>query len=124
MMGTEAWNKMYVVIGAVWTLTQENAREPIIKALMDEKLRETQVVVSEAVPDLQSAQTLMGRIVGDRIMAELVFDKNADPAFAQNIYSLSTRRDLLSQAVEDVLKPVARSVTGAESSIACPHLRN
>ncbi|MDQ0390415.1 hypothetical protein [Labrys monachus] len=119
MIGDEAWDKMYVIIGAIWTLTQENAHELIIKALMKPELRETHVVVSEAVPDLESAQTLMGRIIGDRIMAELVFDAKANTAFAQDIYSLSTRRDLLSQAVEAVVGDVAR----APAAIACPHLR-
>ncbi|ATN37689.1 hypothetical protein ACO34A_28380 (plasmid) [Rhizobium sp. ACO-34A] len=122
-IGDEAWDKMYVIIGAVWTLTQENAHELIIKALMKPELRDTHVVVSEAVPDLESAQTLMGRIVGDRIMAELVFDTKANPAFAQDIYSLSTRRDLLSQAVEQVVGNVARAPASTNAGVACPHLR-
>lgn len=124
MMGEDAWDKMYVIIGAVWTLTQENAHELIIKALMKPELRETNVMVSEAVPDLETAQTLMGRIIGDRIMAELVFNSKANTAFAQNIYSLSTRRDLLSQAVEGVVGPVTRSTNSANSPIPCPHLRS
>lgn len=122
MIGEQEWNKLYVIIGAVWTLTQENAHELIIKSLMDENVRETHVVVSEAVPDLETAQALMGRIVGDRVMAELVFDWTANPAFAQDIYSLSTRRDLLSQAVEKVLD--GRTAGPAGSSVGCPHLRN
>lgn len=124
MLGND-WKDMYVVIGAVWTLTEENAHELIIKALMDdEERRQTHVVVSEAVPDLESAQTLMGRIVGDRIMAELVFNAKDDPAFAQNIYSLSTRRDLLSQAVEGVLDSAGTSPTSKVHPVACPHLRS
>ena len=122
MVGEDKWKKLYVIIGAVWTLTQENAHELIIKSLMDEDVRETHVVVSEAVPDLETAQALMGRIVGDRVMAELVFDWEAIPAFAQDIYSLSTRRDLLSQAVEKVLD--GRTAGTAGSSMGCPHLRN
>lgn len=123
MIGDDSWDKMYVIIGAIWTLTQENAHELIIKALMKPELRETHVVVSEAVPDIESAQTLMGRIVGDRIMAELVFDAQANPAFAQDIYSLSTRRDLLSQAVEAVVGDVSRTAPAANTGVTCPHLR-
>lgn len=123
MIGEEAWDKMYVIIGAIWTLTRENAHELIIKALMKPELHETHVVVSEAIPDLESAQTLMGRIVGDRIMAELVFDAKANPAFAQNIYSLSTRRDLLSQAVEAVVGDVSGLPAPSRAGATCPHLR-
>ncbi|MEJ2625754.1 MAG: hypothetical protein P8Z80_14790 [Pseudolabrys sp.] len=124
MMGDDAWDKMYVIIGAVWTLTQENAHELIIKALMKPGLRETHVMVSEAVPDLEAAQTLMGRIIGDRIMAACVFDVTADTAFAEDVYSLSTRRDLLSQAVEAIVGDVAKSGADATDAVACPHLRS
>ncbi|WP_141682893.1 hypothetical protein [Agrobacterium tumefaciens] len=124
MMGEDEWGKLYVIVGAVWTLTQENAHELIIKSLMNEDVRETHVVVSEAVPDLETAQALMGRIVGDRVMAELVFDWKANPAFAQDIYSLSTRRDLLSQAVEAVLKGRTPEQPSGGSAIGCPHLRS
>jgi len=34
----------------------------------------------------------MGRIVGDRILAPLVFDKAQGREFAEDIYSLSTQR--------------------------------
>ncbi|SCX29257.1 MULTISPECIES: hypothetical protein [Agrobacterium] len=124
MVGRDEWKKLYVIIGAVWTLTLENAHELIIKSLMDENVLETHVVVSEAVPDLETAQALMGRIVGDRVMAELVFDWKASPAFAQDIYSLSTRRDLLSQAVEEVLKGRTPEQPSGGSAIGCPHLRS
>lgn len=120
MLG-DKWDNLYVVIGAIWTLTVENAHELIIKSQMREERRETHVIVSEAVPDLASAQTLLGRIVGDRVMAELVFDKSAGQAFAEDIYSLSTRRDLLSQAVKaDLPKSFERAAETAPP--ACPHL--
>lgn len=123
LLGEERWDAMYVIIGAIWTLTVENAHELIIKSLMKPDLRETHVVVSEAVPDLESAQTLMGRIVGDRIMSELVFDAKAGKAYAENIYSLSTRRDLLSQAVEAIVGDVASAAVLPDATVACPHLQ-
>lgn len=120
MLGEELWDKLYVVSNAVWTLTKENAHELIIKAQMKESLRETNVVVTEAAPTLEEAKALLGRIVGDRIMAELVFDKNLGEEFRQNIYSLSTRRDLLSQAVEKIVGNVAE--TSVNLAAMCPHL--
>ncbi|MBJ6134353.1 hypothetical protein JAU75_16020 [Ochrobactrum sp. Q0168] len=123
-IGDELWDEMYVVIGAVWTLTAENAHELIISSMMNPDLRETHIVVSEAVPDLESAQTLLGRIVGDRVMAEMVFDASAAVDYAEDIYSLSTRRDLLSQAVERELesKETGRS-TATKAIEGCPHLQ-
>jgi hypothetical protein len=90
---------------------------------MKPKLAETHVVVSEAVPDLETAQALMGRIVGDRVMAELIFDEEANPAFAQDIYSLSTRRDLLSQAVKAAIDDVSGGNAPTGATIGCPYLR-
>lgn len=120
LIGDDRWDRMYVVCNAIWTLTQENAHELIIKALMKPELRETHVIVTEAAPTLDDARTLVGRIVGDRIMAELVFDPNGALAFRENIYSLSTRRDLLSQAVEAVLR---EGVPGDVATISvCPRL--
>lgn len=120
LIGEERWDRMYVVCNAIWTLTQENAHELIIKAQMEPERRETHVIVTEAAPTLDEARTLVGRIVGDRIMAELVFDPNGALPFRENIYSLSTRRDLLSQAVEAALEG---SAAGGVAPISlCPRL--
>lgn len=115
MLGPDEWNRMYVMISALWTLSQENAHELIIKATMEEQYRDTHVIISEAIPTLDDALTLLGRIVGDRIMAECVFDPVGTTAEKEDIYSLSTRRDLLSQAVEQALP-------GAPRGAGCPHL--
>lgn len=120
MLGEAAWDKMYVVVSAIWTLSKESAHELIIKATMKEALRETHVIVSEAVPTLDDAKTLLGRIVGDRIMAELVFDPNGGTVGKENIYSLSTRRDLLSQAIEKIVGDVASKE--ALPTAGCPHM--
>ena len=110
------WDKLYVVVSAIWTLSQESAHELIIKSFMKPALRETNVIVSEAAGTLELARTLLGRIIGDRIMAALVFDVSQGKDFAEDIYSLSTRRDLLSQAIEKQLPP------DTASKAACPHL--
>lgn len=120
MLGEEEWDKMYVVVSAIWTLSEESAHELIIKATMKPARRETHVIVSEAVPTLDDAKTLLGRIVGDRIMSELVFDPNGGEVGKENIYSLSTRRDLLSQAIEKIVGDVASGPGRAKSG--CPHM--
>lgn len=122
MFTQEEWDRLYVVISAIWTLSVENAHELIIKPFMKPLLQETNVIVSEAAGTLDLARTLLGRIVGDRIMAAEVFDASKVD-FAEDIYSLSTRRDLLSQAIEKQLPvPLAPGETAGLSGAACPHL--
>jgi hypothetical protein len=97
------WSEVYVVISALWTLSQENAHALIIGNQMSPERRETHLIVSEAVPTLDAARQLLGRIVGDRIVAQYVFSQDGSRAEREDIYSLSTRRDLLSQAIEQVI---------------------
>lgn len=118
MIGQEEWNNMYVMISALWTLTVENAHALIIKSTMEAEYWDTNVLVSEAIPTLDDARTLLGRVVGDRIMAECVFDPAGSEAALQNIYSLSTERDLLSQAIEAVIP----NQLASKAAIGCPHL--
>lgn len=115
-IGQDAWDQMYVVVSAIWTLSQESAHELIIKATMKPELRESHVLVSEAVPTLQDAKVLLARVIGDRIMAELVFNPEGSDTEKENIASLSTKRDLLSKALEKYTGDVGRA-TG------CPHLQ-
>ncbi|PCE33157.1 hypothetical protein [Burkholderia ubonensis] len=117
-LGEARWDQLYVVVSALWTLSRENAHELIIKATMKPERRETNVIVSEAVPTLAAARNLLGRIVGDRVMAEQVFDPNGKREQKEDIYSLSTRRDLLSQAVESIL----RKNRPSEFAAGCPHV--
>ena len=101
MLGAR-WSEVYVVISA--RLSQENAHALIISNQMAPERRETHLIVSEAVPTLDAAKQLLGRIVGDRIVAQYVFSQHGSRAEREDIYSLSTRRDLMSQAIEQVLE--------------------
>ena len=92
---------------------------------MKPELRETNLIVSEAAETLADAQNLLGRIVGDRIAAHYVFSREDVEADRENIYSLSTSRDLLSQAAEALLngnKDSAHVVTEEALERMCPHL--
>jgi hypothetical protein len=110
------WDDVYVVIAALWTLSQENVHALIIGKHMTEQKKETNLLVSEAVPTLEAARVLLGRVVGDRIAAQYVFSQQGSQAEREDIYSLSTKRDLLSQAAERVL-----GISGAELARSCPH---
>lgn len=117
------WDDVYVAISAIWTLTRENIHELIIKNQMRAERRETHVVVSEAIPTLADARTLLGRIVGDRVIGEYVFDIHGSLQERENLYSISTSRDLLSQAGKQVLgdPPFAEAIGEADLARLCPH---
>jgi hypothetical protein len=119
------WDDVYVVISAIWTLTRENIHELIIKHQMRPERRETHVIVSEAVPTLDDARTILGRIVGDRVVGEYVFDRNGILSERENLYSISTSRDLLSQVANEALTtiPVGREILeNTDFERLCPHL--
>lgn len=109
------WDETYVVISALWTLSQENVHAQIIGHQMTDAHRETHLIVSEAVPTLADAKLLLGRIVGDRIAAQYVFNPQGSTENREDIYSLSTRRDLLSRAAHAALDD-------RETASLCPHL--
>lgn len=115
-VGQVVWDKMFVVVSAIWTLSVESAHELIIKSAMKEEFRQSNVFVSEAVPTLSDARILLARVVGDRVMAELVFNPAGTDIEKQNIASLSTRRDLLSKAIEQY--------TGNVAKATCPYMHS
>jgi peroxiredoxin family protein len=115
MLGEEAWGRLYAVCGAIYTLSQESAHALIIKSTMSAEQAETHVFTSPGLNTIDDAKELLARVVGDRVMSETVFDAKAGEVYAQNIYSLSTKRDLLSKPIEQVLKEMG---DGAR----CPHM--
>jgi hypothetical protein len=104
------WDKLFVVVSVIWPLTRESAHEQIVKSFMKPALQETNMIVSEAATTLELARTLAARIIGDRILAPYVFDMSQGRQFAEDIYSLSTQRDLMSQVIKTALGtcPVVR----------------
>lgn len=115
MLGEAAWGRLYAVCAAIYTLSQESAHALIIKSTMSSEQAETHVFTSPGLNTIDDAKELLARVVGDRVMSETVFDARAGEVYAQNIYSLSTKRDLLSKPIEQVLKEMG---DGAR----CPHM--
>jgi hypothetical protein len=72
-VGQATWDKMYVVLQCIWTVSQESAHEQIIKSQMKPEFHETHMIVSEAAPTLEDARLLLARILADRVLAAAVF---------------------------------------------------
>lgn len=113
MMGDAQWDKLYVMCQCIWTVSKESAHELIIKSTMKETFHETNIISSEAIPTLADAKYLLARVLTDRVMAAIVFKVEAGVDYANNIFSLSTERDLQSQAINTV-------ISGLAGQVRCP----
>lgn len=102
LLGTR-WDDVFVVVSALWTLAQDNVHALVIGNQMTADRKETNLIVSEAVPTLAAAKELLGRIVGDRTVAQYVFSQQGSEHEREDIYSLSTQRDLLSEDAKRAL---------------------
>ena len=113
-LGEEEWKKLYVVVSAQWTLSTENVHQLIIANCMaSEKLAtENLFVTSVPLSGIEEARNLCGRIVGDRVMSYQTLSAETERG-RENIYSLSTSRDLISKAAEDVIGTMQ----------GCPHMK-
>lgn len=115
-IGEEEWRKLYVVISAQWTLSTENVHQLIIANSMVSKDLAAKNIFVTSVPlsGIDDARALCGRIVGDRIMSYQTFSTNTERGM-ENIYSLSTSRDLISKAAEDSIEKMKS---------LCPHFNS
>lgn len=115
-VGEKVWEQLYVVISAQWTLSTENVHQLIIaNAMASEKLASENIfVTSKPLANIDEARALCGRVVGDRIMAYQTLSGDTERG-EENIYSLSTSRDLISKAAEDSI---------AKMMELCPHLKS
>ena len=105
LIGKEEWERLYVVISAQWTLSTENVHQLIIANTMASKELAAKNIFVTSMPlaNLDEARALCGRIVGDRIMSYETLTADTERG-GENIYSLSTSRDLISKAAEDSIE--------------------
>jgi len=100
-MGDELWRKTYVLIPTVWPVSLYNIRLQMFRKVMDFEQIKQQVLIVEGARTEEDARTTLGRIVADRALALLVFGGREEDSMKDHVFSLSTRRDLLSSAEED-----------------------
>lgn len=116
LVGEEEWKKLYVVISAQWTLSTENVHQLIIANTMATKelAAKNIFVTSRPLANIDDARSLCGRVVGDRIMSYQTLSSETERG-QENIYSLSTSRDLISKAAEETITRMNDS---------CPHFKS
>lgn len=101
-LGPEKWRDLYVLIPVLWPVARRNPRQQIFENLMDEDRIKTHILKTEGARTFEDSRLTLGRIVGDRLMAELVFGTSNINRTELNL-ALSTRRDLVSTACDNAI---------------------
>jgi len=98
----EKWKDVYFLIPTVWPVSGRNPRQQIIEQLIDPDRIKTHIIKAEGARDIEEAKTTLGRVVGDRTVAHLVF--GIDTPDARGLTgALSTPRDIVCSACDDAL---------------------
>lgn len=109
-----AWRDVYVLIPTVWPVGGYNPRRQLFETLLDADRADTHIIMMEGAADVEAARTTMGRVVGDRTVAHLVFGKETPNARAL-VCALSSPRDLVSSQFADAMHEA-----GAGDAAAAP----
>eukprot|EP00049_Salpingoeca_infusionum_P022845 m.9107 g.9107 ORF g.9107 m.9107 type:complete len:417 (+) comp5425_c0_seq1:160-1410(+) len=97
------WRDVYVAVPTVWPVGGYNPRIQLFEKLLDKDRVATHIIAMEGAATGEDARTTLGRVVGDRTVAHLVFGKETPNARAL-VCALSSRRDLVSSHFEDALR--------------------
>lgn len=108
-LGEEEWRRAFVIIPTIWPVSLYNIRLQALEKVMSFEQIKSQVIIVEGVVSEAQAKVTLGRILADRAVAELVWGGLEDESMRDHLFSLQTRRDLLSslsrEELNDVCKP-------------------
>jgi len=96
----EKWKELYVVIPTVWPVAGDSPRERMLALILPTP--ETQIIKTMNQSSEQELFDTLGRVVGDRAIAALVFGSASELSRDSQI-ALSTPRDLVSSACCDAI---------------------
>lgn len=119
-LGPKLWREVYVLIPTVWPVSGRNPREQMFEMLLDADRVATHIIKAEGAKDIEEARTTLGRVIGDRTVAQLVF--GTESADSRNLVSaLSTPRDIVTSACDDALHLFTQlgGEFGAAAATAC-----
>ena len=94
-LGPKLWRELYVIIPTVWPMSRTNTRLELFRGLLDTDRVETNIFCSEFPRNMDEARELLGRIVGDRGIARLVFGTECHSMRMKTV-ALSTQVDVVS----------------------------
>lgn len=116
-MGDE-WRDLYFVIPTVWPVAGDNPRERMLAMLMDPDRVSSRIVKMEGKSGMDDILTTLGRVIGDRAVASLVFG-DATEYTRDSKLALSTQRDLVSSGcVDAMLEYITENTDKVETLLA------
>ena len=76
-MGEEEWSRLYAVVNPAWAMRRQNVHFQIMAQMMGRDAINDRLIMAEALNDVTEDDLLMllGRVVNDRVLSILVFDK-------------------------------------------------
>jgi hypothetical protein len=76
-MGEEEWSRLYTVVNTAWAMRRENVHFQIMAQMMGRDAINDRLILAEAINNVTEDDLIMllGRIVNDRVLSILVFDK-------------------------------------------------
>ena len=76
-MGEEEWSRLYAIVNSAWAMRRQNVHFQIMAQMMGRDAINDRLIMAEAMNDVTEDDLLMllGRIVNDRVLSILVFDK-------------------------------------------------
>lgn len=101
----EEWDDLYVLIPVIWPVARTNPRRQIIELFMSEEKRMTNIIMAEGAKTIHEARELLGRVISDRTMSEMVYKHDNPKNIEQNV-ALSTRTDMVTPSTEEVLNEI------------------
>lgn len=98
----DEWRDLYFVIPTVWPVAGDNPRERMLAMLMDSDRVSSRIVKMEGKSGMDDILTTLGRVIGDRAVASLVFGDSTKFTRDSKL-ALSTPRDLVSSGCVDAM---------------------
>lgn len=76
-MGEEEWSRLYAVVSSAWAMRRQNVHFQILAQMMGREAVNNRLIMAEAINNVTEDDLLMllGRVVNDRVLSILVFDK-------------------------------------------------
>lgn len=115
----DKWKDVYVIVPTVWPVDGDSPRERLISFLLPNP--KAQVVKIQNQNSEADLLTTLGRVVGDRAMAAMVFG-NGTASTRDSTLALSTPRDFITSSCVDAMINYLSKVPKEEFEIMTSHL--
>jgi len=97
------WEQTYFLLPTVWPVAGINIRIQLLETVTTERHIRTHLITAENAFTADEARKTLGRVVGDRALAQVVFGTE-DPELAKHVYALSSPEDLMSGFADESIK--------------------